>query len=74
MGNNECLRCISAEKEMFAEVLLGKDKSKNKSDQNINTNTNNNLNTSKTNSNIKQIHEELPKDILILIIIIIIPN
>ena len=62
MGNNECLRCISAEKEMFAEILLGKDKSKNKTNENINSSDN--LNNNNINPNIKQIHEEIPKDFL----------
>ena len=26
MGNSECQKCLSAETEMFAEILMGKDK------------------------------------------------
>ena len=36
MGNVECRKCISDEKEMFAEIILGK----NKSSKNNNNNNN----------------------------------
>ena len=62
MGNSECQRCLSAEREMFAEILMGKDKDNN---IDIHNNTGNN-NKIKNNSysNIKKISEEIPPEII----------
>ena len=51
MGNVECQKCITAEKEMFAEIILGK----------------NELNPDKNitrNYRIKKIFEEMPRELI----------
>ena len=56
MGNTECQRCLSAEREMFGEILLGTNRS--------NKNTIDNSNTNYINNNIKKIPENMPQEIL----------
>ena len=53
MGNTECQRCLSAEREMFAEILLGKNKNNNHNYYNHDV------------INIKRIYDDIPKDIII---------
>ena len=55
MGNNDCQKCLSAEREMFAEILLGKNK---------NDNYTNNIIDNNIHNNIKQISDEMPQEIL----------
>ena len=63
MGNSECQKCLSAETEMFAEILMGKDKDdrNNSIIDNHNSINNNNLRNN-SYSNIKKISEEIPKE------------